>query len=377
MGLSTALFDWHKQAGARIVDFGGWDMPVLYSSIVDEHNATRQGAGLFDVSHMGRLWFEGPQATALLDHLLTNHVETLDEGQVRYSLVLNHDAGIKDDVLVYRIEDKHLLVVNASNRMKLLAWFDSLRAGFDATIRDDTPLTSMIAVQGPKAISLVQNELTGSVDALGYYRAVWMALASEPATRLLVSRTGYTGEDGVELIGPHQAITQLWGRLLDAGRQDGVKPAGLGARDTLRLEAGMPLYGHELTEEIDPLRAGLSWAVASKDKDFVGKPALIGLPADRPVRVGLTLEGKRIAREGFAVWPAGSRADANEENIPIGNITSGTYSPTLEQAIAMAYVDPSCKSVGTRLAVDVRGSAVSATVVKLPFYKRSRAGGSS
>lgn len=372
MGLQTALFDWHKQAGARIVDFGGWDMPVLYGSIVDEHQATRTAAGLFDVSHMGRLWFDGPQSTEFLDHLLTNRVASLEEGQVRYSLVLQADAGILDDVLIYRIESEHLLVVNASNRTKLLEWFESQRSSFNATIRDETLSTSMIAVQGPLASRLVQDELNGSVDAIGYYRARWMNPSASPTQRILVSRTGYTGEDGFELLGEHAVIVGIWQRLIDTGRQEGVRSAGLGARDTLRLEAGMPLYGHELTTEVDPLRAGLGWAVAGKEKDFVGRAALASLPADRPVRIGIELEGKRIAREGFPIYAAGDSMDK-----PVGWITSGTFSPTLDRPIAMGYVDPSCKSVGTQLSIDVRGSAVAAQVVKLPFYKRSRAGGST
>jgi aminomethyltransferase len=363
VGLQTSLFSWHQQAGARLVDFGGWDMPVLYSSITDEHQATRQGAGLFDVSHMGRFWFDGPGASAFLDRVLTNHVASLAPGQVRYSLVLNERGGIKDDVLVYRVADRHLLVVNASNRIKLLEWFQAHSSSFDVTLTDVTLSTSMIAIQGPLAINLAQRELVGSVDAIGYYHLQPLPSQAHPGQEVLVSRTGYTGEDGVELIGEPDLIAGIWRRIIDFGREEGVRPAGLGARDTLRLEAGMPLYGHELTEEVDPLAAGLAWAVASKAKDFVGKSALGELPVDRPVRVGLRLEGKRIPREGFRIL-------AGDEDV--GMVTSGTFSPTLEQAIAMAYVQPMCRSIGTLLSVDVRGTLVPATVIKLPFYKRQQ-----
>jgi aminomethyltransferase len=339
-------------------------MPILYSTITEEHQATRTAMGLFDVSHMGRLWFDGPGAVAYLDRLLTNQVHNLEEGQVRYSLVLNEAGGIKDDILVYRVRGRHMMVVNASNRLKLLEWFESQKKGDEVHLRDVTQETSMIAVQGPMAIRRVQEEVAASVDALGYYRIEPVNL--KQGGEVLVSRTGYTGEDGVELIGDHATILGLWERLLDAGREEGARPAGLGARDTLRLEAGMPLYGHELSEQIDPLAAGLGWAVASNAKDFIGKPAVASMPTERAVRVGIKLEGKRIPREGFSVT-------ANEEIV--GTVSSGTFSPTLEQAIAMAYVDPSCRPIGTQLGVDIRGTIVPATVVKLPFYKRPAAGG--
>jgi aminomethyltransferase len=364
VGLRTALFDWHQRAGARIVDFGGWDMPILYSTITEEHQATRRAIGLFDVSHMGRLWFDGPDAVGYLDRLLTNQVANLEEGQVRYSLVLNESGGIKDDILVYRVPGRHMMVVNASNRLKLLDWFESQKKGDDVRLIDVTLETSMIAVQGPAAIRMVQEEVAGPVDAIGYYRIQSMNVRQ--GGEVLVSRTGYTGEDGVELIGEHQTIVGLWERLLDAGREEGARPAGLGARDTLRLEAGMPLYGHELSEQIDPIAAGLGWAVASNAKDFIGKSAVASLPTERAIRVGIKLEGKRIPREGFSVTASGE---------VVGTVSSGTFSPTLEQAIAMAYVDPSCRPLGTQLGVDIRGTIVPATVVKLPFYKRPAAGG--
>ena len=334
-------------------------MPVVYSSIVEEHNATRQAAGLFDVSHMGRLWFKGPGAEALLEHLLTNKVAGLAQGQARYSLVLNFDGGTRDDVLLYHVDGDFLLVVNASNRSKLVEWFQGHLADYDATMTDATTTSAMIAVQGPQALDIVQPLVDARLDQLSNYGLTTSTLLGSP---VIVSRTGYTGEDGVELIAAPEVIVATWAKLADAGREAGVRPAGLGARDTLRLEAGMPLYGHELLESIDPIQAGLSWAVKSKEKDFVGKDALLQKNSERQVRVGLELEGKRIAREGYAVRSNGD---------VVGAITSGTLSPTMQKSIAMAYVEPGSRLLGTQLAVDVRGTAVPATIVRLPFYRRT------
>lgn len=360
MGLRTPLFDEHHRTGAKIVDFGGWDMPVVYSSIIEEHNATRSGAGLFDVSHMGRLWFKGAGAKSFLEHVLTNKISDLKEGQVRYSLVLNLDGGTRDDVLVYRFDEDYLMVVNASNRQKLVEWFEGIRPSFDVDMTDATTTSAMMAVQGPLALPLVQSIVDARLDQIDYYFSTITTLLG---SRAIVSRTGYTGEDGVELIADPEVIVETWSKILDVGREQGVRPAGLGARDTLRIEAGMPLYGHELLETIDPVQAGLGWAVKSKDKDFIGKDALLQRNSERPVRVGLELDGKRIAREGYSVRSGGDE---------VGAVTSGTLSPTLQKSIAMAFVDPGSRQLGTQLTVDVRGSAVSATVVRLPFYRRAK-----
>lgn len=360
MGLRTPLFDEHHRTGAKIVDFGGWDMPVVYSSIIEEHNATRNGAGLFDVSHMGRLWFKGAGTKDFLEHLLTNRISDLEDGQVRYSLVLNLDGGTRDDVLIYKLGDDYLMVVNASNRLKLVEWFEGNRHSFDTVMTDATTTSAMMAVQGPFALSLVQSMVDARLDQIAYY---YSSITTLLGSRAIISRTGYTGEDGVELIAAPEVIVAAWSKLLDMGREQGVRPAGLGARDTLRIEAGMPLYGHELLESIDPVQAGLGWAVKSKEKNFVGKESLLQKNSERPVRVGLELEGKRIAREGYSVRSGGDE---------IGTVTSGTLSPTLQKSIAMAYVDPGSRQLGTQLTIDVRGSAVPATVVRLPFYRRAK-----
>lgn len=360
MGRQTPLHAWHVDAGARIIDFGGWDMPVIYTSILEEHAATRSAAGLFDISHMGRLRFEGTDAVRFLDHVLTNRVDDLRIGQARYALVLNESGGILDDVLVYRMADWHLLVVNASNREKLLAWFERQRAGFDVTLTDLTRDFAMVACQGPSAPALSATVLGQSLEGVGYYTALESRYRGEPA---IVSRTGYTGEDGFEWIVPHSLAETLWNELLDRGSAVGARPVGLGARDTLRLEAGMPLYGHELSEEIDPLQAGLGWAVKAEHKDFVGKAALREWPADRPIRVGLRLEDKRIAREGYAI---------EDKGVVVGHVTSGTFAPTVGASIAMGYVARTLARPGQSLEARIRGAAVAAQVVSLPFYKRKK-----
>lgn len=354
----TPLYDWHVAHGARMVDFAGWDMPVQYTSIVEEHQAVRTAAGIFDISHMGRLWFSGASAVTLVQHLFTNNAATLNEGQIRYGLVCNENGGILDDVLVYGWPDGRAMVVNASNREKILAWIEHQQGSEPAAVQDQTRETCMIAVQGPKALEVCRGLTPAAVEPLPYYYATRTTYRETACT---ISRTGYTGEDGFELIVRADQGRPLWEALL--GR--GAKPCGLGARDTLRLEAAMPLYGHELNEEIDPFQAGLGWAVKLDKGDFVGREALLRRQQDktRPQRAGLELEGKRIARDGAAVRCEGK---------PIGRVTSGTFAPTLSKAIAMAYLDPRHTTAGTACEVDVRGKPAPARVVPLPFYSRKR-----
>lgn len=361
MLLTTPCHAWHVSHHGRMVDFAGWDMPVQYSSIVAEHTAVRTAAGLFDIAHMGRLKFTGPDAVPFLDRLVTNDVAGLAVGQIRYALVTNDSGGILDDVLVYRFADSHLLVVNASNRLKILAWIEQHRAKFDVTVEDLTQSHAMLALQGPKALGLIQPLVDVEVGALKYYHG---APARVNGQNGIVSRTGYTGEDGCEVIVPASAALSLWETLIERGAAVGLVAAGLGCRDTLRLEAAMPLYGHELNEMIDPFTAGLAFGVKLDAKDFIGREALVTAKANtnRPRRVGLELAGKRIAREGTPVV-------AGEETI--GQVTSGTFSPTLQRSIAMAYVPAEHSTVGTNLTVEVRGSREAAHVVPLPFYKRS------
>lgn len=363
--LRTPLHAWHVAHHGRMVEFGGWDMPVQYSSIVDEHHAVRQRVGLFDISHMGRLRFEGAGACRFLDRVLTNDVSKLQVGQVRYALVCNESGGILDDVLVYRLSDCYWLVVNASNRTKIVDWFSQQPAD-DVTWSDLTLQTGMIALQGPQTSRALPGPRAALWQQLKYYGAIELPDMANTGVGL-ISRTGYTGEDGCELIVPADQVVTTWERLLTlAGEHEAtITPCGLGARDTLRLEAAMPLYGHELSEAIDPLTAGLEFAVKFSKPDFIGKGALEAI-AQRPgrrVRVGLELAGRRIAREGATIC-SGEAA--------IGDVTSGTFSPTLDRSIAMGYIAPEFSSPGTGVEVDIRGRRETATVVALPFYRRSR-----
>ncbi len=343
-----------------MVDFAGWEMPVQYSTITEEHHAVRRAAGLFDIAHMGRLQFSGPDACRFLDHLVTNDITKLDVGEIRYALVTNEQGGILDDVLVYRFESYYLLVVNASNRLKMLSWIEESRGSFDVQYHDWTFEKFMLALQGPKAIDILNPLVEAELSQINYYTGLETTVLGEPA---IVTRTGYTGEDGFEVIVASDDAQKLWETLMDAGQSLGLLPTGLGCRDTLRLEAAMPLYGHELDESIDPFTAGLRFAVKLKAGDFLGKDALIAKKADdnRQQRIGLELDCKRIAREGALLF-------SDDEHI--GQVTSGTFSPTFEKSIAMGYVKPQFAQIGTKLEADIRGKRHTATVVKLPFYKR-------
>lgn len=357
MAQRTALYDWHLAHGGRMVDFAGWDMPVQYTTISAEHLAVRREAGLFDVSHMGRLFFEGADALALVQSVFTNNAATMKEGQIRYGLICNDQGGIRDDVLVYRWPAGFAMVVNASNRTKILEWLAACTGSLQATVRDRTLATGLVAIQGPRAVALCQDLLTDvDVSRLGYYYGQAASYGGQPC---LVSRTGYTGEDGLEIMVPADLALPLWEELVGRGAQ----PCGLGARDTLRLEAGMPLYGHELSEDIDPFQAGLGWAVKLDKGDFHGRDALQRRRQDAALRrrVGLELSGKRIAREGATVLRNGQA---------IGVVSSGTFAPTLNKAIAMAYVDPAGTQPGGTCSVDIRGKPEAACLVPLPFYKK-------
>jgi aminomethyltransferase len=358
MGQRTVLHDWHAAHGARMVDFAGWDMPVQYSSITEEHTAVRTAAGLFDISHMGRLSFGGPDAAALIQRVWTNNADTMKDFQARYGLVCNDQGGIRDDVLVYRWPYGWAMVVNASNRPKIVAWLAESKGALNVQIMDQTLETCMVAVQGPKALALAAGMFEADPAQLKYYFATPTRYQGQGC---VVSRTGYTGEDGLEVMASAKQGVQLWEDLVKRG----AKPCGLGARDTLRLEAAMPLYGHELNEEIDPFQAGLGWAVKLDKGDFRGRAALVKRREDpsRRQRVGLRLEGKRIAREGAVVKANGAT---------VGVVTSGTFAPTLQQSIAMAYVGPVQTKPETTCVVDIRGKDEPALVVPLPFYKRAQ-----
>jgi len=364
----TPLHDRHREHGGRLVEFGGWSMPVQYTTIAEEHRAVRERVGLFDISHMGRLTFDGPGVLDWIERVTTNQAAGLADLQIQYSLLANEQGGVIDDVLVYRQPYGFYVVCNASNRDHVRSQFELRREAARGNFLDRTMDTAMIAVQGPRALETVEPLFNQPLQPVPYYHLTMGRLLG--SLNAVISRTGYTGEDGFELIVGAQAGPDVWNALLESGRAHGIQPCGLGARDTLRLEAAMPLYGHELTESIDPFTAGVGWAVKLGKGDFVGREALIRLKSSRlkdsarSTRVGLELEGKRIARQGSRVF-AGERE--------AGQVTSGTFSPTLQASLAMAIVDGTVAAPGTSLTVDVRGHREAAGVVRLPFYKRTSA----
>jgi aminomethyltransferase len=365
----TPFHDFHVALGARMVDFAGWEMPIVYRGIVEEHEQTRKSGSLFDVSHMGRLHFTGHDAARFLDLVLTRNVSQQKVGQSRYSLVCNDAGGILDDVIVSKARHHWLVVCNASNRDKLVHHFNELlRANYrgsddlDFDLSDQTESTAMVAIQGPKVIDRLSELLPVDVRSLKRYGFEEDEILMTPFT---VFRSGYTGEDGVEIILPAKAAPMA-AKMLAGKDHEGatVRPAGLGARDTLRLEAAMPLYGHELSEQVDPISAGLAWAV-DLTKEFIGAEKIREVAASGPTRelVGLELEGRRIARQGTPVMSDGKT---------VGEVTSGTFSPTLQKSIALAFVDSNLSGEGTNLAADLKGTANPAKVVKTPFYKRGQ-----
>jgi len=364
---TSPLNDRHEALGASFTDFGGWNMPVRYTSDLAEHHAVRTAAGLFDISHMAEFRVEGEAAPAFLDFVLAGRLSTMKIGKAKYSLVLAESGGIVDDVIVYRTGEQSFLVIsNAGNRDAVASAFDLARRTFpEAPLVDDvTDDYALIALQGPEARGILSStpgvQITGTaLDELGYY--AWTEGTFEDAP-LFVARTGYTGEDGYELMIPTAQAAALWDAALGAGAAHGLVPCGLAARDTLRLEAGMPLYGHELSRDIVPAQAGLGRVVAVDKEAFVGKDGLSSGPVDAPVLVGLVSAGRRAGRAGYAVLHGD---DA------VGEITSGALSPTLGHPVAMAFVAPAASEPGTELTIDVRGTRIPATVTALPFYRRN------
>lgn len=386
---TTALADRHAALGASFTDFGGWNMPVRYTSDLAEHHAVRTAAGLFDISHMAEFLVTGSGAAAFLDYALAGRISTMKVGKAKYSLLLDENGGVIDDVIVYRTgEDRFLVISNAGNRALVAEAFAArvdraaqiVRSGREvpadgvfgfvvgterALIEDISDQTSLIAVQGPRAREIVEAtagiaDVEPALADLGYYAWSQARFQDQP---LFIPRTGYTGEDGFELMLSNALAPALWDSLVEAGEPFGLVPAGLAARDTLRLEAGMPLHGHELSTAILPAQAGLGRVVAADKDEFVGKAAVAVAASDRPVLVGLVAEGRRAGRAGYAVVDA----DGNV----VGEITSGALSPTLGHPIAMAFVPPSFADPGTSLFIDVRGTLIPATVTALPFYRRT------
>ena len=352
----TPLFDEHEKAGARLVDFAGWEMPVQYAGIKAEHEAVRARGGLFDVSHMGEAVFRGPDAEAAVQRLVTRDVSRLETGQAGYAAVCYEDGGTVDDVLVYRRLEDFLIVVNAANRDKDLAHFRENVSDLDVEVADESDDWALLALQGPESARILQNLTDVDLSELQYYRFVDGEVDGAPA---IISRTGYTGEDGFELYVRPDDAPGLWRKLVGSG----AEPVGLGARDTLRLEAGMCLYGNELDEDTTPLEAGIAFAVhLEKEPRFIGQGALLLEDAEglRKKLVGFEVEGRGIARHGHTV---------TEGAEIVGRVTSGTLSPTLGRPIGLALVDPDAED---RFTVVIRDKPVPAIAVPLPFYKRDR-----
>ena len=361
----TPLNARHRALGARMVEFGGWDMPVEYSGIVDEHLAVRTRAGLFDVSHMGEIEIAGRDALEAVQHVTSNDASRLAIGQAHYSALPTPEGTFVDDVLTYKLTDEHfMLVVNASNIIKDFKWITAQIAGIgDAVAVNTSSRYALMAIQGPAAREVLQALTAVNLADLKYY---WFTTGEIAGVRATVSRTGYTGEDGYEVFVPPASAERVWDAILLAGRQAGVVPAGLGARDTLRLEAAMRLYGNDIDDTTTVLEADLGWTIGWKKDEFIGHDVLRRQKEAGVSRklVGFEVLDRAIARQGYEVYVANEKA---------GVVTSGTQTPYLKKAIGMAYVPSSCTAPGTALEIDVRGRRVRAAVVPLPFYKRSAA----
>lgn len=374
----TALYEEHKKLGASFTDFGGWQMPLKYSSELAEHHAVRQSAGLFDLSHMGEVWVTGPDAAAFLDYALVGKISAMSVGKAKYSLICQEDGGIIDDLITYRRpspegSDKFLVVPNAGNAKVVAEALAQRAANFDVVVEDASSATSLIAVQGPKAegilLRLVPAGQHALVTELKYYAAVKVPFTFAGNTaELLLARTGYTGEDGFEIFVDNLAAAALWQAIAAAAEDGELVPAGLASRDSLRLEAGMPLYGNELSREGNPFAAGLGPVVSlAKESDFVGRAALEALKAEG---AGSTSGRKLVGLKGLGRRAGRSHYPVLKDGVVVGEVTSGQPSPTLGYPVALAYVDVEHAELGTAVDVDLRGKAEPFEVVALPFYKR-------
>ncbi|HEX4335098.1 MAG TPA: glycine cleavage system aminomethyltransferase GcvT [Polyangiaceae bacterium] len=360
----TPLHAEHARLGARLVPFAGFEMPVQYSGISAEHTAVRERAGLFDVSHMGELWLEGPTAAEVVDGLVTNHIARLEDGKAAYTCCCNEGGTILDDLIVYRFaKDRVLIVCNASNHDKIAGHFAEQTRG-KTGFTDATDGTALLALQGPKALAVLEKTGVGIdvTKSLPSFRITETTVAGRKA---IVARTGYTGEDGVEIFCKNEDAVHVWTALLAAGESFGILPVGLGARDTLRLEARLALYGNDIDETTNPLEAGLGWVV-KLDKPFIGRDAIARVKAAGPSRalVGFEMVGRGVARHGYPLKGAAGET--------IGVCTSGGPSPTLGKSIGLGYVPVATAKVGNEIVVDCRGRDTAAKLVPTPFYKRAR-----
>lgn len=362
MELKTPLYEAHVKAGGKMVPFGGYLLPVQYQTgVIKEHMAVRTQAGLFDVSHMGEILCEGKDALANLEQILTNRFANMVDGQARYSPMCNEQGGTVDDLIVYkRCEEHYFIVVNAANKDKDYQWMLDHQFG-EVTFTDVSEQYAQLALQGPKAMEILKKVTDEENIPKKYYHAVFDTQAA--GIPCIISKTGYTGEDGVELYLDSKDAENMWDALLEAGKEEGLIPCGLGARDTLRMEAAMPLYGHEMNDEVTPLETGLGFAVKMKKEDFIGKAALEAAGEPKRKRIGLKVTGRGIIREEQPVF-------VGEEQV--GRTTSGTHCPYLGYPMAMALVDAAYTEPGTKVSVEVRGRMVEAEIVPLPFYKREK-----
>jgi len=358
--LSTPLFPLYREYGAKVVDFHGWALPVQFSGVIKEHEAVRSSAGLFDISHMGEIVLAGAGALDLVQKLTINDASRLRDGQVQYSAMCLPDGGIIDDITVYRFSaEKYLLCVNAANREKDFAWIEENCAG-EADVRDESGGTALLALQGPKAEYILKPLVGISLPALRYYHFVETEIAG---VKGVVSRTGYTGEDGFELFLPARSATEIWRKIVSAGKPLGMLPVGLGARDTLRLEMKYALYGLDIDAGTNPIEAGLGWVTKVEKGFFVGRDAIRAVKKAGPARklVGFVMRGRGVARPGYPIR-------AGDEQV--GVVTSGTYSPSLRRAVGIGYVPVELSRPGTALGIEVRQATVAAEVVRTPFYRQ-------
>lgn len=365
--MKTPLYDWHKQHGGKIVDFAGWQMPVYYTSLMEEHKTVRTKAGLFDVSHMGEFLLEGPKAESFLQFVTTNDVSKLKNGTSQYSLLLNEGGTVVDDIIVYRFSPtKFLLCVNAGNTPKDFAWVKTQADSFGGvTLTNRSDHYGLIALQGPASLPIMKSLSLIDPETINRFSFIETGLAEIP---VILSRTGYTGEDGFEIFCPWEKTEVLWTALMKEGQGYGLIPIGLGARDTLRLEMKYSLYGHEINDSTNPLEAGLGWTVKIDKGNFIGREALIKIKEAGLSRqlVCLELEETGVPREGYLLYPP------EGDSLPsIGKVTSGTFSPSLEKGIAIAYVNKPHTEPGTFICVKIRKDLKKARVVKAPFYKPS------
>jgi aminomethyltransferase len=372
----TPLFDAHKALGGRIVPFAGWELPVQYAGLLKEHAAVRTAAGLFDVSHMGEMKIEGAKAEEFIDGLVTGDLTKLPDGKALYTVACNAQGTILDDLIVYRrTREKFMIVMNASNRDKIAAHFGAHAAPFVArgelTFADISDDTALLALQGPKAVEVMRHaQADAAITDLGSFCLVEGVVAG---VRVIAARTGYTAEDGFELFVHPGEATRLWNGLLAAGKPLGIEPCGLGARDTLRLEGRLSLYGNEIDETTNPLEAGLGWVTKlDKPRDFLGKAALVAIKEAGLSRkiVGFEMVGRGIGRHGYPIhaWTGSETASG----APVGHVTSGSPAPTLDRNIGLGYVPAAMAEPGTKLGIEIRGKVIEAVVVKTPFYRRAK-----